>query len=78
MDVQCTMVESPLVEFIYLYLVFTRMPGENYRKRLGSFLLCLCYVFGALINSVCVCVCACVRARVRACVRVCVCVRGRA
>jgi len=38
-----------LVEF--MYLVFTRMPGESYRGRLGSLLLCLCYVFQVLINS---------------------------
>ena len=28
-----------------------RMPGESYRRRLGSLLLYLCYVFRALINS---------------------------
>ena len=36
--------EVPLVELIRTldrYLVFTRMPGENYRRRLRS-LLCLC------------------------------------
>ena len=38
-----------LVEF--MYVVFTRMPGESYRRRLGSLLLYLCYVFRALINS---------------------------
>ena len=38
-----------LVEF--MYLVFTRMLGESYRGRLRSLLLYLCYVFGALINS---------------------------
>ena len=38
----------PLVEF--MYLVFTRMPCESYRRRLRS-LLYLCYVFRALINS---------------------------
>ena len=37
-----------LMEF--LYLVFTRMPGESYSRRLRS-LLYLCYVFRALINS---------------------------
>ena len=41
--------DVPLVEF--LYLVFTRMPGESYRRRLRSLLLYLCYVFRALINS---------------------------
>ena len=34
-----------------MYLVFTRMPGEGYRRRLKSLLLYLCYVFRALINS---------------------------
>ena len=38
----------PLVEFVYL--VFSYMPGESYRRRLWS-LLCLCCVFRALINS---------------------------
>ena len=37
-----------LVEFIYL--VFIRMPGESFCKPLGSFLLCLCDIFQALIN----------------------------
>ena len=32
------------------HIVFTRMQGESYRRRLGS-LLCLCDVFRALINS---------------------------
>ena len=34
-----------------MYLVFTRMPGESYRRRLRSLLLYLCYVFLELINS---------------------------
>ena len=34
-----------------MYLVFTRMPGDSYRRRLRSLLLYLCYVFRALINS---------------------------
>ena len=38
-----------LVQF--MYLVFTPMPGESYRRQLGSLLLCLCDVFRALINS---------------------------
>ena len=38
----------PLVEFIYL--VFTRMPGERCRRATQVF-VCLCYVFQALINS---------------------------
>ena len=28
-----------------MYLVFTRMPGETYRRRLRSLLLCLCDVY---------------------------------
>ena len=39
-----------LVEF--MYLVFTRMPGESYRRRLRSLLLYkLCNVYRAPINS---------------------------
>ena len=34
-----------------MYLAFTRMPGETYRRRLRTLLLYLCYVFGALITS---------------------------
>ena len=35
-----------------MYLVFTRMPGESYRRRLRlRSLMYLCYVFRALINS---------------------------
>ena len=41
--------DVPLVEF--MYLVFTRLPGERYRRRLRSLLLFLCYVFRALMNS---------------------------
>ena len=33
-----------------MYLVFTRMPGESYGRRLRSLLLYLCYVFRT-INS---------------------------
>ena len=41
--------DVPLVEF--MYLVFTRVPGESDHRRLGwSLLLCLCDVFRALIN----------------------------
>ena len=40
--------DVPLVEF--MYLVFTRMPGESYRRRLRS-LLYLCSVFRTLSNS---------------------------
>ena len=32
-------------------LVFTRMPGESYRRRLRSLSLCSRDVFRALINS---------------------------
>ena len=38
--------DVPLVD-----LVFTRMPGQSYRRLLGSLLLCLCDVFRALVNS---------------------------
>ena len=41
--------DVPLVEF--MYLVFTHVPGESYRRRLRSLLLCLCDDFRALINS---------------------------
>ena len=35
----------------FMYLAFTCMPGESYRKQLRSLLLCLCDSFQALINS---------------------------
>ena len=36
----------------FMHHVFTRMPGESYRKRLRFLSLCLCDVFfQALINS---------------------------
>ena len=35
--------DVPLVEF--MYLVFTRMPGESYRRLLRSVLLYSCYIF---------------------------------
>ena len=38
-----------LVEF--MYLVFTRMPGESYRRRLGSLLLYLSYVLLLCISG---------------------------
>ena len=34
-----------------MYLVFTRMSNESYRRRLGSLLSCFCDVFQVLINS---------------------------
>ena len=37
-----TLTWHALVEF--MYLVFTRMPGESYHRQLGS-LLSLCYIF---------------------------------
>ena len=40
--------DVPLMEF--MYLVVTCMPGESYRRLLGS-LLCLRYIFQVLINS---------------------------
>ena len=39
-----------------MYLVFTRMPDESYRRRLRTLLLYLSYVFRALINSLVCCV----------------------
>ena len=41
--------DVPLLEF--MYLVFARMPGESYRRRLRSLLLCWCDVLRAIINS---------------------------
>ena len=41
-----------LLEF--MYLVFTRMPGESCRRRLGSLLLYLCEVLRAVITPLCV------------------------
>ena len=35
----------------FMYLLFTHMPGNSYRRRLRSLLLYLCYAFRALINS---------------------------
>ena len=40
--------DVPLMEF--MYLVFTHMSGESYRRRLRA-LLCLSDVFRTLINS---------------------------
>ena len=34
-----------------MYLAFTHLPGESYRRRLRSLLLYLCCTFEALINS---------------------------
>ena len=34
-----------------MYLVFTRTPGESYRRLLRSLLLCLCDVFRGPVNS---------------------------
>ena len=44
--------DVPLVEL--MYLVFTRMPGASYRRRLGSLSLGLSDVFRALLSSLCV------------------------
>ena len=44
----CSFLRMYLLEL--MYLVFTRIPDENYLRRLRSFLLCLCDVFLALIN----------------------------
>ena len=45
------------MEFMYLVVVFTCMPGESYHRRLGSLLLYLCCVFQAIINSLVGCFC---------------------
>ena len=47
--------DVPLVEF--MYLVFTRMRCESYRRQLRSFLLYVCYVFRPLIISLECCYC---------------------
>ena len=39
------------VPCIYTHVPCIYIPGESYRRRLGSLLLYLCYVFRALINS---------------------------
>ena len=39
----------PLMDF--MYLVFTRMLGESYHRRLRPLLSFVCYVIRALINS---------------------------
>ena len=44
--------DVPQVEF--MFLVFTGMPGESYRRQLRSLLLYSRYVFRALINFLCV------------------------
>ena len=41
--------DVPLVEF--MYLAFTCVPGDSYRKRHRSLLSCFCDVIRALINS---------------------------
>ena len=51
-----------------MYLVFIRMPGVSYRRRLRSLLLCACLRARA---RVCVCVCVCAACVMRACVCVC-------
>ena len=41
------MVHGPkdVLPVVFMYLVFTHMPGESYRRRLRSLLLCLRDVF---------------------------------
>ena len=41
----------PLV--VFMYLVFTHMLGESYRRQFRSLLLCSCDVFPAIINYFC-------------------------
>ena len=45
----CFVEDLSLMEF--MYLVFTCMPGESYRRWFRSLLLHLCYAFWALITS---------------------------
>ena len=45
----CCFEDVPQV--VFMYLVFTPMPGESDRRRCRSLLLCLWDVFQALINS---------------------------
>ena len=44
---------------LVMYLVFTCMPSESYRRWLRSLLLYLCYVFWVLINSLVCWFCMC-------------------
>ena len=48
-DLLSSIEEVPEVEF--MYFAFTRTPGESYRRRLRSFLSCLCDVSRALVIS---------------------------
>ena len=36
---------------VFMYLAFTRLKGESYRRLLTSLLLCLCGVFREPMNS---------------------------
>ena len=45
----CAVENVPQMEF--MYLAFSRMPGESQCRRLWSLLLCLCDIFQMLINS---------------------------
>ena len=47
--VQNNATDQRYYEVEFKYLVFTRMPGDSYRRRLRFLLLYLCYVFRALI-----------------------------
>ena len=51
----CTLAYTFMYLGLHVYVPWlTRLPGESYRRRLGSLLLYLCYVFRALITPVCV------------------------
>ena len=41
------------LQFKFMYLIFTRMPSEKYRRRFRSLLLCSCDIFRALIDCFC-------------------------
>ena len=47
----CTSCAEDVLLVEFMYLVFTHMPGESYRRQLRSLLLYLCDNFWTLINS---------------------------
>ena len=49
--IDCVSSANTVQRMEFMYLVFTCMPGDSYRRRFSSLLLCLDYVFRALINS---------------------------
>ena len=41
------------LQFEFMYLIFTRMPSERYRRRFRSLLLCSCDIVRALTDCFC-------------------------